>query len=337
MKRSLLDWLCCPQCGSGLALVQAHEQYGEIEAGSLDCRNCRVVYPIMRSIPRFVPSDNYAENFGFQWNRFRQTQLDSHSGTTISRTRFLRTSGWRPEQLAGRTVLDVGCGAGRFTEVALALGAEVFALDYSEAVDACRQNLRAHPKLHVLQADIYALPFAPGSFDYVYCFGVLQHTPDPRSAFAALPPLLKPGGELAVDVYLKYWGNLFYPKYWLRPLTKRVPQAKLFHLVERSAPVLLRLSRALGKLPHPGSLLRRLVPVANYEGVYPLSEQQLREWAVLDTFDMLAPAYDQPQTSQAVHSWLNQAGLEEIHVAKVNHLVGRARRPRIKQENLRCA
>ncbi len=91
-----------------------------------------------------------------------------------------------------KTVLDVGCGAGRFAEVALSLGAHVFALDYSEAVDACWQNLRSYPNLHVLQANIYALPFQQKRFDYVYCFGVLQHTPDPHKAFLALPAQLQP-------------------------------------------------------------------------------------------------------------------------------------------------
>jgi SAM-dependent methyltransferase len=337
MKKSLVAWLRCPQCTGRLSLTVTQEKDDEVETGTLNCQDCRAVFSITRFIPRFVASDNYAESFGFQWNRFRRTQLDSHSGLAISRTRFARQSGWNPEDLAGATVLDVGCGAGRFAEVALAWGAEVYAVDYSEAVDACRENLCPYSKLHVLQADIYTLPFAPGSFDYVYCFGVLQHTPDPERAFLALPPLVKSGGELAVDLYLKYWGNLFYPKYWLRPLTTRIPQAKLFRLVERNVPWLLRLSRTIGKLPSLGSLLRRLVPVVNYEGIYPLNEQQLQEWAVLDTFDMLAPAYDHPQTPRAVQRWLQQAGLQDIYVAHVNHLVGKGRKPIAQAGTLRCA
>ena len=80
----------------------------------------------------FAP-ESYAESFGFQWNRFRQTQLDSHSGHSVSRERFLTATGWEPESLAGKTVLDAGCGAGRFAEIALSCGATVFAVDYSRA------------------------------------------------------------------------------------------------------------------------------------------------------------------------------------------------------------
>jgi SAM-dependent methyltransferase len=293
----------------------------------LDCSGCEARYPITSCIARFVPSENYAGSFGFQWKRFQRTQLDSHTGTPISRDRFLRQTGWSPASLAGATVLDVGCGAGRFAEVALSLGARVIAVDYSQAVDACWQNLRQHPNLHVVQADVYALPFRRESFDFIYCFGVLQHTPDPRKAFLALPPLLQPGAQLAVDIYLRHWKTLLQPKYLLRPISRRLPRATLFRTVERSVPFLLPISRMVGRLPAIGPVLQRLVPVANYEGVQPLNAQQLHEWAVLDTFDWLSPTYDKPQTPQVLRSWLVEAEFENIYVSKVAHLVGRGRKP----------
>ena len=47
-------------------------------------------FPIVNNIPRFVSTENYANAFGRQWNKFRKTQLDSHTGTTISRDRLQR-------------------------------------------------------------------------------------------------------------------------------------------------------------------------------------------------------------------------------------------------------
>ncbi len=92
-------------------------------------------------------------------------------------------------------------------------------------------------------------------------------------------------------------------------------------------PFLLTLSRALGRLPAIGPWLRRLVPVADYESVYPLNEQQMHEWVVLDTFDWFAPAYDKPQTLRALRSWLIEASLEDVQVLDCGHLVGRGRKP----------
>jgi SAM-dependent methyltransferase len=321
----LTNLLCCPSCGEHLQWPGA-----PVEAADgrqpLDCSRCGASFAIVRGIPRMVSTDNYAASFGFQWNRFRLTQLDSHTGRPISHDRFYRESGWRPTDLAGALVLDVGCGAGRFTEIALAAGSSVVAVDYSVAVDACRSNHADAQNLLVLQADIYHLPLAPASFDFVYCFGVLQHTPQVADAFAALVRQVKPGGRLAIDVYPWSPLNVLWPKYWFRPLTRRLAPTRLFGLVETLVPTLLPLSRALGRVPIIGQKLKHLVPVADYADRLPLSEAQLREWAILDTFDMFAPAHDAPQRVSTVHEWFVKADLHEIEVFRSGLVVGRASR-----------
>jgi hypothetical protein len=175
----------------------------------------------------------------------------------------------------------------------------------------------------VVQGDIYALPFAVQSFPFVYSLGVLQHTPDVARAFAALPPMLTTGGRLCVDYYEKSLKSRLLPIYLLRPLTKRLPKSHLLAALERLVPVMLRSSRILAKIPAVGELLKRVVPVANYDGIYPLTEAQLLEWALLDTFDILAPTYDHPQTPATVRRWLDQAGFRNIQVLKAGHLVAR--------------
>jgi SAM-dependent methyltransferase len=230
-------------------------------------------------------------------------------------------------EFEGRLVLDVGCGAGRFAEVALDAGARVVALDYSNAVDAARLNLGSNARLEIVQGDIYALPFAPGTFDFVYCFGVLQHTPDVTRAFRALPPLLRPGGRLAFDVYPRLARNLLWSKYWVRPITRRMDAKTLFQLIERTVPAMLRLARLIGSIPVIGSKLKYAIPVVDYRGVYPLSDTQHYEWSVLDTFDMLAPAFDTPQTLETVQQWLREAGLNEVSAEREGFNIGRGKRP----------
>jgi 2-polyprenyl-3-methyl-5-hydroxy-6-metoxy-1,4-benzoquinol methylase len=326
MKTDLLDLLRCPRSGQRLELADCVTRDGGIQSGWLVSQDGRNRYPIRDFIPRFVPESSYADNFGMQWNMFRRTQLDSYSGRPISAERFWQTTGWRPEDLAGKWVLDVGCGAGRFAEVALNTDARLVALDYSSAVDACYANLKHHPHLHVVQGDIYALPFAEASFPFVYSLGVLQHTPDVAKAFAALPPMVAAGGRLCVDYYGKSWRSALLPKYWLRPVTKRLPKPTLFAFLQRAVPVLLPVSRAVGRIPLLGGGLRRLVPVADYTGILPLSEQQQLEWALLDTFDWLSPEYDSPQTAATVRAWFEDAKMMQIEVLKAGHLVGRGQK-----------
>ncbi|HKS22511.1 MAG TPA: methyltransferase domain-containing protein [Thermoanaerobaculia bacterium] len=313
MKGELLEILACPDCRGDLAL----------DGEALRCQSCGRTFPIVRGVPRFVPAESYASSFGFQWNAFRATQLDSHTGLPISRDRFFAESKWTPAELAGKRVLDIGCGAGRFAEVALAAGADLVAVDYSSAVDACVANLGSHPRLSVVQADVQRLPFKPGSFDYVYCFGVLQHTADPHRAVLALAPPLKPGGKLALDFYPRLRFNALWPKYWLRPLTRRMKRERLFAVVQWLVPKLLPLARALAAVPLLGRRLRYLVPIMMYYRVFPFTAAQHREWAILDTFDMLAPAHDHPQSAVTVGAWLREAGLRESEAAREGLVVGR--------------
>ncbi|HEX6049021.1 MAG TPA: class I SAM-dependent methyltransferase, partial [Gemmatimonadaceae bacterium] len=169
-------------------------------AEALRClAGCRV--PIVRGIPRFVESDGYAAAFGWQWMQFRRSQLDSYTTTTISRDRLARCLGGSLDAVRGKTVLEAGCGAGRFTEILLAAGARVVAADLSSAVDANYANCGHAKQYFVCQADIRALPVAPHSFDAVVCLGVIQHTPAPEETIAALAGYVKPGGLLAIDHY----------------------------------------------------------------------------------------------------------------------------------------
>lgn len=327
MNSDLLHVLACPDCRGALQLDVEREAEGEIESGTLRCAACPRTFPIVRFVPRFVPADNYSTSFGFQWNHFRRTQLDSSTGQPITRRRFFEQSGWQPEAMAGCWTLDVGCGAGRFAEVALGTGARLVAVDYSSAVDACRQNLGPERRLDVVQADVYRLPFQPRRFDFVYCFGVLQHTPDVQASFAALTAQLAPGGRVAVDLYPRIALNALWPKYWLRPITRRIPAERLFPLVTRMVNVLWPFSLALGRVPGVGRRLRHALPIANYDGLLPLTPAQLKEWAVLDTFDMLAPAHDHPQTAATLHAWFEEQRLADIEVARRGLVVGRGTQP----------
>lgn len=326
MHHDLLNILACPSCQGVLDVAVERQHERDIESGALTCTRCGARYPIVNFVPRFVPAENYSKSFGFQWNRFRQTQLDSTTGHPITRDRFFAQSAWRPDEMAGAWTLDLGCGAGRFAEISLSTGTRLVAVDYSGAVDACRANLGPHPRLDVVQGDVYRLPFRPSSFGFVYCFGVLQHTPDVGGAFAALTAQIAPGGRIAVDLYPETPLNRVWPKYWLRPFTKNIPPERLLPKVERLVNTLWPVSLLLGRTPVIGRKLRHLLPVANYDGILPLDATQLKDWAVLDTFDMLAPAHDHPQSVETLAGWFERAGLADVEVFRRGLVIGRGRR-----------
>jgi len=261
------------------------------------CPDCNATYPIVGGIPRFVGGEFYSGSFGFQWNRFARTQLDSANGRTESRDTFVQKTGWALADLKGTRVLDAGCGMGRFAEVCAEAGAEVHAIDLSVAVEAAARNLAGRQNVSVYQADIMNLPFAEGSFDRIYSLGVLHHTPDTRAAFERLLPLLKPGGIISIWVYtteLLVWrgGEL------LRRFTPRLSRQWLLRPSRLAIPMYY-----VHNLPLAGRITQVWLPTSLHPNP---------EWRWLDTFDWYAPHYQWKHSADEVEGWFRDAGLEGV-------------------------
>ena len=291
-------------------------------AEALACpQGCR--FPVVGGIPRFVSSDNYAAAFGSQWKAFRKTQLDSFTGTTITRDRLARCLGGSMEAVRGKLVLEAGCGAGRFTELLLAAGARVFACDLSEAVEANFENCGASPNYFVCQANITKLPVAPAQFDYVVCLGVLQHTPDPEATLAALAANVKPGGWLIVDHYTGE--RLLRPtqaalRWILLKCPPRFTLAFCSAITSALWPVHRLCWHARNSKAWPISFARRaflrLSPVLDYHYAYPsLTPALLKAWAVLDTHDALTDYFKHSRTADEIASTLRDLGFAQVGVS----------------------
>lgn len=272
-------------------------------------------FPIVNKIPRFVSNDNYSSSFGFQWNIFNQTQVDQYNKSSITLNRFYQTTLWTNDILQGKKVLEVGSGSGRFTQILLETGANVYSFDYSNAVEANARNNSNYKNLNLCQASVYEMPFSKNYFDYICCLGVIQHTPDVELSFSKMIELLKPGGQIAIDVYADTFKTKFYTKYWVRPLTKRLNKNKLLKIIKWYVPIWLPISNILLKIPIIGKFLAQIVPICNYSKQFPhLSKEQLIEWAVLDTFDMLSPEYDNPQSFKKLNNWIKKYDLDKIRL-----------------------
>lgn len=302
----------CPDCRSTELILDDTEEvaHGEIVNGVIRCSSCGNAYPIIRGIPRFVEPSNYADSFGFQWNRHAHTQLDSHTGRPISRERLSAALDDETD-LSGQRILEAGSGAGRFTEVLISMGADVTTFDYSTAVDANRANQCVSAQLHFFQGNIFRIPLTEGSFDKVLCLGVLQHTPDPEAAFRSLVRYVKPGGQLIVDSYRRSIPALLQWKYILRPITRRMRKETLYQVVATTTPKLVPVARMLRRVG--GRVGARLVPIVEYSHLG-LAPEINKDWAILDTFDMYSPAHDHPQSITTVRKWFEGAGFSRVHV-----------------------
>ena len=315
MREEHLVHLCCPDCRSALALVEGRSHGGRIDEGVLRCGGCGLRYPVVRSVPRFVPEENYASSFGVEWTIHARTQYDATSGCSLSEQRFFEETRWL-RNLRGEILLEPGSGSGRFTEQAASTGAIVLSLDMSAAVDANYQTNGERDNVLIVQGDIMRMPFPYDHADRLFCFGVLQHTPDPRLAFLSLPRHLKPRGTIVADVYRKSFARyVLGTKYWVRPLTRRLPPEQLYRLVHRYVDLMWPLARLVRRIPRLGPMLNWRLLIADYSRELPTDDELLRKWAYLDTFDMLSPRFDFPQTIETARRWCHEAGLADVEVS----------------------
>ncbi len=134
------------------------------------------------------------------WDAAAADYLAEH-GAALGGDRFV----WGPEGLdeesagllgpvAGRDVLEVGCGAGQCTRWLAAQGARVVGLDLSVAM--LRADAARAPLPPVLQADARRLPFADSSFDLACsAYGAVPFVADPETIMAEVARVLRPGGR----------------------------------------------------------------------------------------------------------------------------------------------
>jgi len=282
MDADRYDPLRCPNCRGPLDF--------EPDPPRLACAGCGAGVPVVGGIPRFA-GEAYAASFGRQWNRYDVARPGEDEET------FRVKTGLDPRALAGRLVLDAGCGGGRYAALLGRLGARVVGVDLSAAVEKAAAACAGMPGVLIAQADLLDLPLAEACFDAAFSIGVLHHSPDPRRAFAQVAARVKPGGRLAVWLYRRNTR----PQEWLnsalRALTTRLP-----------ARVLEPLCVGLGVLGGVPVLNRTLNKLANFSN-HP-------DWTlrVCDNFDWYAPTYQSHHTVEELMSWFAAEGFEELTV-----------------------
>lgn len=282
-------------------------------------------------IPKFTDGATHA-NFGLQWQLFSKVQLDSYNGSRESEARLLIQSRLKPEDFFNKTILELGCGNGRFTELFLKYGARVVGVDYSDAVFANFKNNKQHidnGNLLLVQADIFRLPLRKASFDMVVCYGVIQHTGDNLRALSCISGYVRLNGLVLVDIYalsLRHYNPILYlTRFFVR--LARIDNDRLLSIVKRFVnrvfDIQVFLLRFLRDKEGVFKLLRYAVnrsPNSVY-GIHlwldgKISREVGKEWCILDTFDAWGARYDHPVTGyrwKAMLSKLRTLGLSTLY------------------------
>lgn len=368
MKKRLLDWIVCPNCGERPRLQVFREERVELPSpvsapacsfycgrhdmaspqGIVpppDCNTCYqeeilegmfscvcgLAYPVIDGIPRLIRTahEEYADffarhgvaadgtkaapaaapvadrrsahSFRLQWTIYREgdnTWFKDDNG--LRKREFLYNLDTTPEELAGSTILDGGCGNGELTRSYAEYGPEVVAMDFSRSVEGARKRLfdKGFPvshKVHYIQGNVLELPLLPRSFDMVHSSGVLHHTPSTYRAFRSVSKAVKPGGKVYIQLYRRRPAWIHAINVTLRAVTTRMPMNLLYGLCYATTPV--------------HSALSRLMHWARREPAPP--QATARERAV-QMFDNYSPKYQYRHTVPEIVELFRSEGFENM-------------------------
>lgn len=303
MKPEIAAYLRCPHCEGELSCERTDIVNGRLKSGALECRSGHS-FPIADYLPTFSPALGYVGAFEFLWSSPSCDLTVAHGDTFVrelTEREFSQQTQIDPGSLAGKLVLDAGCGGARFAEYLAGFGAEVIGVDMVERalrVDIQRNLGRAN--LNFFQANLFDLPFREGVFDFIYSLGVLHHTPDCEKAFKGLVRFLKPGGRIAIWVYPISERTPLSDL--LRPLTTRLPMPLLYAcgaaLTAAYAP-LLRLPRYRARLN--GFLYGLRLPWHD--------EWRWRKHSFMDWY---GAKFQSKHSYEELRAWFENAGLSDV-------------------------
>ena len=333
MRETLLAYLSCPECQSPFDLIVLSKRGDQIAEGLLHCRASRHVYPIVRTIPRILSSafeqepeftakhrklisghrrtslnptepeiEQTKKGFGRQWNTYQVQRPQEDLAYFWSKT------GVEPAYLNGKLVLDAGCGSGRYSKIAGEAHAIVIGVDLSSAVETAVVTTSHLPNVHIIQSDIFHLPFKSQLFQFIYSIGVLHHTPDTKKAFSRLITLLTDSGEIAVWLYPRWPAPIELYNRMLRAMTTRMDLDTLHRVAVSMEPIgLLKLRLLTARRWWQrmfGQLLRGMTVGVSYHPD--------REIRICDTFDWFSPPYQWHHTDAEVESWFREFGFLNV-------------------------
>jgi len=310
MHKSFTEYFVDPITKEPLRLEVVDGQGDFVETGFL--KSSTGQYPIVRGVPRFVDYEttNYSRSFGYQWQKWPRLQFEAeNAGKPMeghTRKMWEKITGqYAPgRSLEGQLVVDMGCGPGRFVDVARSKGARVIGVDFSAAVEAAQKNFVDDPNVCICQADALNLPLRPASVNGVFTIGVLHHTPDPERGVKQAWNILKSGGWFAIHVYerrgyydftaVQLWRKLFK---MLWPVFRQYPPLLYTYVTVLLFRPLALLSPAFGKF------------ICNF---FPFIILPDLNWSLLDTFDSVTPSYQSAHDSFEVFSWLKNTGFSDV-------------------------
>jgi SAM-dependent methyltransferase/uncharacterized protein YbaR (Trm112 family) len=257
--------------------------------------------------------DHTRASFSAEWSRVDAKDSAWGRDPKERLQEFLTRLDVSEKEIEGKKILDAGCGHGEI-ELGLAnFAVEIFAVDLSFSVDELRTRLDRRAIgggaiVHLVQANLFDLPIARSSVDYVFSDGVLHHTPNTERGFESIASALREGGKCFIMVYSRDHKNAF----------------------EKALDSMIRVTRKMSSVA-PHWVLDCLCWVAAplywlylhlYQGLGLGKRNTRRSLSELrlSLFDSLSPMFAWNHSTEQVVGWYRELGFQEIRKTFFNHI-----------------
>ncbi len=326
-----------------------------VQSGSLECKGCGSTYPIIDGIPRILSEslrtsvgkmgrgdpkndariENFMDeikpvnqdtelfdqiqkanqsNYGYEWKAF------SHS---YDQWEELYKKNYVHEEdgfFINKLGLDAGCGMGRYSMVPVKKGSEMIGVDLSNAVEPSYQKSRNLPNFHVIQGDLFKLPFKEKMFDFAQSIGVIHITPEPEAALASIKKYVGAKKKIFLMVYKSFEDDNKFKHYLLkavsqlRKVTSRMPSNILYWILYLLVPIVLITCY------FPSWLFWHLPNGKKISGIFPYSYEQYGDRRLRDIhmnlFDRFGNPVERRYNFQEMNDWMTKANFESFHLEK---------------------
>ena len=258
MHKKFLDYFCDPADKGRLIYIAFQTSGDNLLEGVFINTATGLAYPMMYGVPVFLPgafpedwlsknssplsdlkskfpnvkllSFNAGKEWSFssEWEAHSEKEMQTTWGMTVESRfdQFLLEVEADATEIAGKKILDAGCGNGMLTEYFASKGMLSFGIDFSKSVFAAEAN-RKNENVCFLRGDLQQPPFADGFFDIVVSNGVIHHTQNTEHTFRRLASTVKKGGRYYIWLYERKgpltWGVKRRIFDWLRMVVSRMP------------------------------------------------------------------------------------------------------------------
>jgi SAM-dependent methyltransferase len=248
------------------------------------------------------------DSFGEEWNRFasfsdEQIKAAGEQYFDIVTEEMLNKNS---------TVLDIGCGTGRWSKFISPRVKFVEAIDPGDAVKAAVPFTAACGNVRITQAGFGAIPFEKNTFDFVFSLGVVHHLPDTQAAITEAASMVKPNGWLLLYIYYAldqrgpFFRFIFSCSNLLRRMISGFPKGLKFFCCELIAIFIYG----------PFILLTKFVKLfgGNAWKKIPLSYYAGHPWKISrnDALDRFGTPLEKRFTKKEIETMLLNAGLKNI-------------------------